>query len=124
MAEKNLPNSIEAKRLMIEPNHPKLSIRRQCDLIGLNRSSFYWQPASESPLNLARMRLINEEYTRAPFYGYRKMTAQLRNPHGYLVNHKRVARLMGIMGHLFAATNDCCPSTAPQIPLLAAGFED
>jgi putative transposase len=83
---------------MIEPNHPKLSIRRQCDLIGLNRSSFYWQPASESPLNLALMRLIDEEYTRAPFYGYRKMTARLQDPHGYLVNHKRVARLMGIMG--------------------------
>lgn len=83
---------------MIEPNHPKLSIRRQCDLIGLNRSTFYWQPASESPLNLALMQLIDEEYTRAPFYGYRKMTARLRDPHGYQVNHKRVARLMGIMG--------------------------
>lgn len=83
---------------MIEPNHPKLSIRRQCGLIGLNRSTFYWQSASESPLNLALMQLIDEEYTRAPFYGYRKMTARLRDPHGYQVNHKRVARLMGIMG--------------------------
>jgi putative transposase len=83
---------------MIEPNHPQLSIRRQCDLIGLNRSTFYWQPDSESPLNLALMQLIDEEYTRAPFYGYRKMTARLRDPHGYQVNHKRVARLMGIMG--------------------------
>lgn len=80
MAEKNLPNSIEAKRLMIEPSHPQLSIRRQCDLIGLNRSTFYWQLASESPLNLVMMRLIDEEYTWAPFYGYRKMTARLRDP--------------------------------------------
>ena len=62
---------------MIEMNHPVLSIRRQCELLDLNRSTFYWQPASESPLNLQLMRLIDEEYTRAPFYGYRKMTARL-----------------------------------------------
>jgi len=54
---------------MIEPNHPMLSIRRQCDLIGLNRSTFYWRPADESPLNLIRMTLIDKEYTRGPFYG-------------------------------------------------------
>lgn len=83
---------------MIETDNPALSIRRQCELIGLNRATFYWQPASESPVNLALMRLIDKEYTRAPFYGYRKMTARLNNHHGYLVNHKRVARLMQKMG--------------------------
>jgi len=84
--------------MMIEPNHPTLSIRRQCDLIGLNRSTFYWQPVGESPLNLALMALIDKEYTRAPFYGYRKMTARLNKQPGYQVNHKRVARLMAKMG--------------------------
>lgn len=84
--------------MMIEPNHPTLSIRRQCDLIGLNRSTFYWQPAGESPLNLALMALIDKEYTRAPFYGYRKMTARLNKQPDYHVNHKRVARLMAKMG--------------------------
>jgi putative transposase len=84
--------------MMIEPNHPTLSIRRQCDLIGLNRSTFYWQPAGESPLNRALMALIDKEYTRAPFYGYRKMTVRLNNQHGYDVNPKRVARLMAKMG--------------------------
>ncbi len=84
--------------MMIETNHPTLSIRRQCDLIGLNRSTFYWQPAGESPLNLALMRLIDQEYTRAPFYGYRKMTIRLNGEHGYEVNRKRVARLMVKMG--------------------------
>jgi putative transposase len=84
--------------MMIEPNHPTLSIRCQCDLIGLNRSTFYWQPAGESPLNLALMALIDKEYTRAPFYGYRKMTARLNKQPGYHVNHKRVARLMAKMG--------------------------
>lgn len=83
---------------MIEMTHPTLSIRRQCELIGLNRSTFYWQPAGESPLNLALMRLIDQEYTKAPFYGYRKMTVRLNTVHGYQVNHKRVARLMDLMG--------------------------
>jgi len=67
--KKKLPNSIKIKRTMIEPNHPMLSIRRQCDLIGLNRSTFYWRPADESPLNLIRMTHIDKEYTRGPFYG-------------------------------------------------------
>jgi putative transposase len=84
--------------MMIEPNHPTLSIRCQCDLIGLNRSTFYWQPAGESSLNLALMALIDKEYTRAPFYGYRKMTVRLNKQPGYHVNHKRVARLMAKMG--------------------------
>lgn len=84
--------------MMIEPNHPTLSIRRQCALVGLNRSTFYWQPAGESSLNLALMALIDKEYTRAPFYGYRKMTARLNKQPGCHVNHKRVARLMAKMG--------------------------
>jgi putative transposase len=83
---------------MIDTAHPTLSIRRQCELVGLNRSTFYWEPAGESPLNLQLMRLIDEEYTRAPFYGYRKMTARLNNHHGYQVNHKRTERLMQKMG--------------------------
>ena len=80
---------------MIDTNHPTFSIRRQCELLGLSRATYYWQPASETPLNLELMRLIDQEYTRAPFYGYRKMTARLSQ---YAVNHKRVARLMRIMG--------------------------
>jgi putative transposase len=83
---------------MIQPNHPMLSIRRQCELVGLNRSSYYWQPTGESPLNLQLMRLIDQEYTRAPFYGYRKITARLNNVHGFQVNHKRIGRLMTKMG--------------------------
>ncbi len=83
--------------MMIDTNHPTLSVRRQCDLVGLNRATFYYQAASETPLNLRLMRLIDEEYLRAPFYGYRKMTVRL-NRLGHTVNRKRVARLMGIMG--------------------------
>jgi len=82
---------------MIETTHSEISIRRQCDLIGLNRSSFYMKPATESVLNLHLMRLIDEQYLKTPFYGYPRMTAQLRRA-GYAVNPKRVARLMQIMG--------------------------
>jgi putative transposase len=84
--------------MMIETNHPILSIRRQCSLVGLNRSTFYRPSAGESPLNMALMQLIDREYTRAPFYGYRKMTVRLNRQHGHPVNHKRVARLMHKMG--------------------------
>ena len=82
---------------MIEVNHPDLSIRRQCELVGLNRSTFYYLPATESEDNLLLMRLLDEQYMRTPFYGWPRMTAYLRKQ-GYLVNHKRVQRLLGIMG--------------------------
>jgi len=78
---------------MIELAHPELSVRHQCDLLGLNRSTYYYVPATESPLNLALMRLIDEQYMRTPFYGWPRMTVYLHNQ-GYAVNHKRVQRLM------------------------------
>jgi len=83
---------------MMDVDHPKISIRRQCELMGLNRATYYWQPASETAFNLELMRVIDQEYTRTPFYGYRKMTVRLNRWHGYQVNHKRVARLMRNMG--------------------------
>ena len=82
---------------MIDCNHPEISIRRQCELIGLNRSSYYYEPAETSTLNLELMRLIDEQYMETPYYGYRKMT-QILQRQGYQVNHKRVARLMKLMG--------------------------
>ena len=82
---------------MIELEHPPFSIRRQCELIGLSRSSFYYQPATESPLNLGLMRLIDEQYLKTPFYGWPRMTAYVQGL-GYAVNVKRVRRLMQTMG--------------------------
>jgi putative transposase len=84
-------------RLLIEAAHPELSVRRQCELLGLNRSSFYYEPALESPDNLRLMRLIDEQYTRRPYYGSRRMTIWLQEQ-GEGVNRKRVQRLMRIMG--------------------------
>jgi putative transposase len=74
-----------------------LSVRRQCELLGLNRSSLYYAPAAESPENLRLMRLLDEEYTRHPFFGSRRMTAWLERQ-GESVNRKRVQRLLRIMG--------------------------
>jgi putative transposase len=70
---------------------------RQCQLIGLPRASFYYQPQPESKENLMLMRLLDEQYTKTPFYGIRRMTAWLRTQ-GHQVNHKRVARLLRLMG--------------------------
>jgi putative transposase len=82
---------------MIEPRHTMLSIRRQCDLLGLHRGTYYYQPATETGLNLELMRVMDAEYLRSPVNGYRKMTARLQQL-GYAVNRKRVQRLMGKMG--------------------------
>lgn len=89
--------SIDTKRKLIEPAHAELSIRRQCDLIGLNRTSYYYQPATETAENLLFMRLIDEEYMRHPFLGSRRMTEYLGRQ-GYTVNRKRIQRLMRMMG--------------------------
>ncbi len=95
--KKNLPASVEAKRAVVEANHPQLSIGRQCELLGLGRSSFYYEPATESQENLRLMRLIDEQYTAQPIYGSRRMTAWLQRQ-GHAVNRKRVQRLMRLMG--------------------------
>jgi putative transposase len=74
-----------------------LSIGQQCELLGLSRSSYYYEPATESVENLALMALIDEEYTARPFRGSRGMRAWLRRE-GHTVNRKRVQRLMRLMG--------------------------
>lgn len=82
---------------MIEAAHGEISVRRQCELVGLNRSSLYYEAASESALNLKLMRLMDEQYLQTPFYGWRRMTVWLHRQ-GYEVNHKRVRRLLLKMG--------------------------
>ena len=95
--KKNLPREAEAKRALIESNHSQLSICRQCELLGLNRSSFYYEPATETIENLRLMRRIDEQYLKTPFFGSRRMAAWLARE-GEEVNRKRVKRLMGLMG--------------------------
>lgn len=83
--------------MFIEPNHSQIPIIRQCELVGLARSSYYAKEAEMSAYNLELMRLIDKQYTDAPFYGIRRMTASLKDQ-GHEVNHKRVKRLMRLMG--------------------------
>lgn len=78
---------------MVELENKEISIARQCELLGLRRSSFYYTPIEESAYNLELMNSIDERYTRSPFYGVRRMTAWLRKE-GYEVNRKRVKRHM------------------------------
>jgi putative transposase len=74
-----------------------LTISRQCDLLGLCRSSFYYEPAEETAENLALMKLIDQHYTAHPEDGSRRMTIWLSGQ-GHAVNRKRVQRLMRLMG--------------------------
>jgi putative transposase len=95
---------------LIDTGHPDLSVRRQCELLGLSRSGLYYEPAPETTENLRLMRLIDEQYTACPFYGSRRMTAWLVE-RGEEVNRKRVQRLMRQMG-LEAIYPKPRPSTA------------
>jgi putative transposase len=83
--------------MLIDHSHLDLSIRKQCELIGLTRSSLYYQAQGETPLNIELMRRIDEQYLKTPFYGIRRMTEFLKRE-GSSVNRKRVRRLMRLMG--------------------------
>ncbi len=82
---------------MVDPEHGPLSITRQCRLVSIARSSFYYEGHGESPLNLRLMRLIDEQFLQTPFYGSRQMRRWLRRQ-GYTVSRKRVRRLMRLLG--------------------------
>jgi putative transposase len=92
-----LPASVDAKRALVSLDNSDLSICRQCELLDLNRSTYYLPPATESEENLRLMRLIDEQYLKTPFYGSRRMTAFLER-RGEMINRKRVQRLMALMG--------------------------
>ena len=95
--KKKLACSTEDLRPLVDWSHADISVRRQCELLGVNRAGLYYEPLGESDENLQLMRLLDEQYTRAPFYGSRRMTEWL-GTQGYEVNRKRVSRLMGVMG--------------------------
>jgi len=89
--------SLERRRIWITPQHPQLSVRRQCQLLGLAAASYYYQAEPESAENLHYLRLLDQKYTEHPFYGVRKMTVWLQQQ-GYAVGPKRVRRLLRAMG--------------------------
>jgi len=77
----------------------EIPITRQCELLGISRSGYYYHPRAISPLNLHLMNIIEKQYTRMPFYGVNRMTAYLVRQ-GYNVNAKRVRRLNKDYGSL------------------------
>ena len=81
----------------MEPEHKKISVVRQCQLLGINRSTIYYRERVENAEDVELMRLLDTQYTETPFYGYRRMTVYLQNL-GYKINHKRVIRLMKKLG--------------------------
>ena len=98
LKKKNLHCSVKQKRSYIDPEDSNFSIARQCNLLGLARSSYYHQPHQEvDELKLILMKIIDEEYTRHPFIGTRRMTQYLINQ-GYQVNRKRIQSLYQEMG--------------------------
>ncbi|MFH1615935.1 MAG: IS3 family transposase [Planctomycetota bacterium] len=88
---------VEGKRKLIDSGNVQIPIYRQCELLGLSRSSFYYESERDNSYNLMLMNLIDEQFTKTPFYGVPRMTAWL-NVRGQAVNHKRVRRLMRLMG--------------------------
>lgn len=126
MAKKKTKDaSIEQKRQWIDYNHPEVSIIRQCELLEIARSSYYYNPKGESEQNLRLMRLIDEEFTEHPFYGTRRMTAFLRHK-GENVNRKRVRRLMRKMDLEAVYTKPRLSKSHPEhriYPYLLKGLE-
>ncbi len=97
---------------MIEENHPQLSLVRQCKLVSIARSSYYYRSTSDSELNLELMRLIDAQYLKTPWYGSRQMRRYLRRQ-GHKVNRKRIRRLMRKMGLVAVAP---APNTSRRHP--------
>lgn len=82
---------------MVERHSPALSLSRQCTLLGLSRSSLYYEPALPDVATLQLLRLIDQQYLRTPYYGSRRMMAWLRSQ-GHAVGRDRVRRLMRTLG--------------------------
>ena len=112
------------RKAMIRRDHLDLSLSRQCRLLTISRSSFYYAPKGESPENLALMRRIDELFLKYPFYGSRQMVRQLRRE-GTSVGRHRVRRLMRLMGleAIYQAPRTSAPHPAHRIyPYLLKGL--
>jgi putative transposase len=83
--------------MLIEKDHPLLSVVRKCNLLQVSRSGLYYRPVPESEDNLRLMRILDEQYLNTPFYGL-KLLLPLLVGLGYKINIKRLRRLMGLQG--------------------------
>jgi putative transposase len=117
--------SRERRKELVESGNPGLSITKQCDLLQISRSSWYYEAQGENELNLELMRLIDEQFLETPYYGARQMARYLRRK-GYWVNRKRVRRLMQKMGlmAIYQKPNTSKPHPEHTIyPYLLRGIE-
>lgn len=117
--------SRERRKEKVEPEQPGLSISRQCELLEISRSSWYYEVRGESEENLRLMRLIDEQFLETPYYGARQMARHLRRQ-GYWVNRKRVRRLMQKMGlmSIYQKPNTSKPHPEHKIyPYLLGGID-
>ncbi len=126
--KKNLACSAGRKRELIDWHHPTISVAQQCRLLGVSRSSLYYQPVPVLAENLVLMRLLDEEYTRHPFLGVIKLTNWLRRQGYRHVGCRRVRRLLRLMGlmAIFPGPNLSLPAPGHKYyPYLLRGvFQD
>ena len=118
--------SMPERRAMIGRDNEKLSISRQCGLLGVSRSSYYHLSKGPSEEDLELMKLIDTEYLKAPFYGSRKMAELLGRLLNRPINRKRVQRLMRLMGieAIYQKPNTSRPGKGHKIyPYLLKGLE-
>jgi len=98
-SKKNLPLTSDDKIKLLDPGHQGISLRRQCELLGLNRSNVYYRPREGNAEKRKLLRLIDEIYTRSPYFGARRIAAELnRMSLGFATDRKRIGRLMEEMG--------------------------
>jgi putative transposase len=89
---------VERAAELIEPDHPSLSMRTQCKLLGVARSSLDYVPVAESPINIQIKRILDETYMIDPSVGSRRLVTILERDHGLVINRKRLQRLKREMG--------------------------
>jgi len=117
--------SVARRHELIAPDHPYLSVVRQCELLSVSRSGFYYAPVVENAAALALMRLIDEQFLETPFYGARQMMRWLRRQ-GYSIGRKRVRGLMRRMGlaTVYAKPRTSVPHPAHAVfPYLLHGLK-
>jgi putative transposase len=82
---------LDRRKSVVETNHPRLRVARQCRLLRLCRSTFYYKASGETLKNLALMKRLDEIFLNTPFFGARQMARMLRRE-GHWVNRKRIVR--------------------------------
>ena len=101
---------------MIKSKHSVLSTVNQCKLVGMARSTYYFEPSGESDFTLNLMRMIDEQHLKSPWYGQRQHARHLRRQ-GRKVNRKRIGRLMRLMGLRSLAPQPFTSKRAPGNPV-------